>query len=159
MVERSEFSGYALSELDFAKIRSLHDGLKPLEGLIKNLCSEKMDLYTSEKLHKKVLKRLKKQNTEFSTKLHDALKRRYLERRNHGTNGQKIRDVISLITFLRDPVEYDKYYDPDFPLTPEKDLRKLAKQLLERMFHHGEVQVEQELPAPDFSSDSDSDSD
>ena len=133
-----------LSEQDFEQIKSLQNGLKPLEELIKYLCCENMDLYTSEKLQEvtlRVLKCLKKQNTGFSKKLHQALKNRYLERRNHRDKpGEKVKDVISFITFLRDPTEFENYSsDSEFPLSSEAELKKLGKKLIVRMFF-GDVQ-------------------
>ena len=83
---------YSYSRDEFKQMQSVCDGLQPLNDLVLELCSEKMDLLTAENMFKATFAELEKHKTQFTDDLNTRLKVRYAERRNT--------EVISMLKIL-----------------------------------------------------------
>ncbi len=81
-------------------MEELINALRPLEILTKTICSDQFSVLQAEKCFNCILSELKSQHTKIADDLHEAVERRYQQRRN--------KPLLSCLTFLADPQEYSR---------------------------------------------------
>ncbi len=86
-------------ESEITALEELAECLKPLEGLMKRLCTEHFTALQADSVFNTAFDALRHQQTAVSDKILRALKTRYEQRKNTV--------LLSALSFLSDPMDYE----------------------------------------------------
>ena len=100
--------------------------MEPLFVATKKICQRDATLLTAEIVFKNLISELERQNSEFSIKMADSIRKRYKQRRNQ--------PLISLLRYLTTGSAKDEEKDKLFKLDSKNQMIKTAKKLFKRLF-------------------------
>ena len=116
---RSVLSEEAVSTEEWEQLSSMCKALKPVEMVLKTICSENSNLLKAEDSMEFLLQKLETQKESLLSELRRNLCDCYVSRRN-------VR-AISLMMFLCNPTVFKQKTGRSFVLSYKKDLLKYAK--------------------------------
>jgi hypothetical protein len=114
------------SEEMFIALEDILKILKLTELAVKELSKDEATLLTSEGVFLFLFKKLRGQNTDLSNELLDALKKRFVERRN--------KDLVSLLRYLQNPTLPRAEKNDEISYSSKTAIISTAKKILQRNF-------------------------
>ena len=121
---------FKVEEKDFKLAREVIKVLDPLFVATKMICRRDATLLTAEIVFKKLISELEKQDSEFSVKMAESIRKRYKERRN--------KPLVSLLKYLTTGSSKDDEKDALFKLDSRPQMIKTAKKLMIRLYPKGD---------------------
>lgn len=113
-------------EEEWNLLDNLAESLRPLEFVLKILCSEDATLLKADMLMKLCLKKLDNKKNSIAANLKECLIKRYSSRRQ--------KEVISLLRYLTNPEDFKNESSDLFPLLSRQAVKKIAENTFLRLF-------------------------
>ena len=117
---------FSVEENHFKFAKEVIKVLEPLFVATKKICQRDATLLTAEIVFKNLISELEKQDSEFSIKMADSVRKRYKQRRNQ--------PLVSLLKYLTTGSAKDDEKDKLFKLDSKTQMIKTAKKLVKRLF-------------------------
>lgn len=117
-----------LSDSEWNSIDNLLDTLRPIEIILRNLCSEDSNILEAESSIQFLLSKLKNKKTTVANQLYGSLLDRYSSRRQN--------EAVSILSFLHNPELSQQ--DTDFIAISKSNLKKFGEKTFERLFNSSE---------------------
>ena len=117
---------FTVEEKHFKLAKEVIKVLDPVFVATKKICQRDATLLTAEIVFKSLISELERQDSEFSVKMANNIRKRYKERRQ--------KSLVSLLKYLTTGSSKDEEKDPLFKLDSKKLMIQTAKTLMNRLF-------------------------